>query len=111
MRQGKGTFVATHAEKQVQFRFLKLVLDSGARGSEGPAQRDIVECRMAPVPVLISPEHWHCGRGHPGPAGSSSAEFWRCTHHSEDIWLLGCTVQRLDCGTSGQLPGSDVCFV
>lgn len=44
-RQGKGTFVATHAEQQVQFRFLKLVPDSGSRGSEGPAQRHIVECR------------------------------------------------------------------
>lgn len=44
-RQGKGTYVATHAEQQVQFRFLKLVPDSGARGSEGPAQRDIIECR------------------------------------------------------------------
>ena len=46
-RQGKGTFVATHAEQQVQFRFLKLVPDSGAPGSEGPAQRDIIECRRA----------------------------------------------------------------
>lgn len=44
-RQGKGTFVATHAERQVQFRFLKLVPDSGTRGSEGPAQRRIIECR------------------------------------------------------------------
>lgn len=46
-RQGKGTFVATHAEQQVQFRFLKLVPDSGTRGSEGPAQRDIIECRKS----------------------------------------------------------------
>jgi GntR family transcriptional regulator len=46
-RQGKGTFVATHAEQQVQFRFLKLVPESGTRGSEGPAQRDIIECRRA----------------------------------------------------------------
>jgi len=44
-RQGKGTYVATHAEQQVQFRFLKLVPDSGTRGSEGPAQRTIIECR------------------------------------------------------------------
>lgn len=44
-RQGKGTFVATHAEQQVQFRFLRLVPNSGARGSEGPAQRNIIECR------------------------------------------------------------------
>jgi GntR family transcriptional regulator len=46
-RQGKGTFVATHAAQQVRFRFLKLVPDSGTPGSEGPAQRDIVECRRA----------------------------------------------------------------
>lgn len=46
-RQGKGTFVATHAEQQVQFRFLKLVPESGTRGSEGPAQRNIIECRRA----------------------------------------------------------------
>lgn len=44
-RQGKGTFVATHAEQQVQFRFLKLVPDNGPPGGEGPAQRHIIECR------------------------------------------------------------------
>ena len=46
-RQGKGTFVATHAEQHVQFRFLKLVPDSGTPGSEGPAERDIIDCRRA----------------------------------------------------------------
>ena len=46
-RQGKGTFVATHAARHVQFRFLKLVPDSGPPGSEGPAQRDIIDCRRA----------------------------------------------------------------
>jgi GntR family transcriptional regulator len=44
-RQGKGTFVATHAEQHVQFRFLKLVPDTGIPGSEGPAERKIVNCR------------------------------------------------------------------
>ncbi|MFD0667598.1 GntR family transcriptional regulator [Ramlibacter sp. MAHUQ-53] len=44
-RQGKGTFVATHAEHQAQYRFLKLVPDSGDQVSEGPAERTIVECR------------------------------------------------------------------
>jgi len=43
-RQGKGTFVATHTEEQVQYRFLKLIPDNGTPGSEGPAQRDIIEC-------------------------------------------------------------------
>ena len=46
-RQGKGTFVATHSEQHVQFRFLKLVPDTGTPGSEGPAQREIIDCRRA----------------------------------------------------------------
>ena len=44
-RQGKGTFVATHAETQVQYRFLKLVPDAGDQSSEGPADRHIVACK------------------------------------------------------------------
>jgi GntR family transcriptional regulator len=44
-RQGKGTFVATHAEQHVQYRFLKLMPDSGDRNAEGPAQRSVVECK------------------------------------------------------------------
>lgn len=44
-RQGKGTFVATHVEQQVQYRFLRLVPDSGIQGSEGPAHRNVIECR------------------------------------------------------------------
>jgi GntR family transcriptional regulator len=44
-RQGKGTFVATHAEQHVQYRFLKLVPDTGSLDSEGPAQREIVDCK------------------------------------------------------------------
>lgn len=44
-RQGKGTFVATHAEQQVQFRFLKLKPDVGDIASQGPAQREIIDCR------------------------------------------------------------------
>lgn len=44
-RQGKGTFVATHAEHHVQYRFLKLIPDGGDVNSEGPAQRQIIDCR------------------------------------------------------------------
>ena len=53
-RQGKGTFVATHAEQQVQFRFLKLVPNSGTPGSEGPARRDIIQCRRAPASAEVA---------------------------------------------------------
>lgn len=43
-RQGKGTFVATHAEQQTEYRFLKLVPDAGDPSSEGPAERRIIGC-------------------------------------------------------------------
>ena len=44
-RQGKGTFVATHAEQHVQYRFLRLVPDSGDPDMEGPAHRTVLECK------------------------------------------------------------------
>ena len=44
-RQGKGTFVATHAAQQVQYRFLKLHPDTGDLQKEGRAQRSILECK------------------------------------------------------------------
>jgi GntR family transcriptional regulator len=44
-RQGKGTFVATHAERHVQYRFLKLKPDNGNTQSEGPAARTIIDCK------------------------------------------------------------------
>ncbi len=46
-RQGKGTFVATHAEHHTQYRFLKLFPDNGDPNSEGPAQRHIIDCKRS----------------------------------------------------------------
>lgn len=53
-RQGKGTFVATHAEQHVQYRFLRLQPDAGDRASEGPAARQILECRRLRAPAEIA---------------------------------------------------------
>lgn len=53
-RQGKGTFVATHAEQHVQYRFLRLMPDQGDRQSEGPAERDIIECKRLRAPAEIA---------------------------------------------------------
>jgi GntR family transcriptional regulator len=49
-RQGKGTFVATHAEQATQYRFLRLVPDDGS----APAlQRRLLDCRrMRPPPEV-----------------------------------------------------------
>lgn len=44
-RQGKGTFVATHAEHHTQYRFLRLQPDAGTLDGEGPAQRSILDCK------------------------------------------------------------------
>ena len=46
-RQGKGTFVASHNERHVEYRFLRLHPDSGTVSTEGPAQRTILECKRA----------------------------------------------------------------
>ena len=53
-RQGKGTFVATHAEQQVQYRFLKLQPDSGDSQQEGPADRTIIDCKRQRAPADIA---------------------------------------------------------
>ena len=53
-RQGKGTFVATHAEHQVQYRFLKLMPDGGDSNSEGPAQRTVLECKRVRAPADVA---------------------------------------------------------
>jgi len=49
-RQGKGTFVATHAEEQIQYRFLRLAPeDAKPRGME----RHFIDCKRirAPAPI------------------------------------------------------------
>ena len=53
-RQGKGTFVATHAEQQVQFRFLKLMPDSGDLARQGLAERHIIDCRRLRASVEVA---------------------------------------------------------
>ncbi|MFM9880928.1 MAG: GntR family transcriptional regulator [Burkholderiaceae bacterium] len=42
-RQGRGTFVATHAEQQVQYRFLRLVPDSDGLPGSDTMQREIID--------------------------------------------------------------------
>lgn len=47
-RQGKGTFVATHAEQQVQYRFLRLMpdaFDAGEPRQATPAERHVIDCK------------------------------------------------------------------
>ncbi len=50
-RQGKGTFVATHAEESTQYRFLRLVPDAGG---QPPLQRRLLECRRMRAPLEVA---------------------------------------------------------
>jgi len=50
-RQGKGTFVATHNEDRVQFRFLRLLPDDGELR---PHISDVMECRRVRAPAEIA---------------------------------------------------------
>jgi GntR family transcriptional regulator len=50
-RQGKGTFVATHTEAQVKYRFLRLVPDGDA--PPGPMERRYIDCRRLRAPAEV----------------------------------------------------------
>jgi GntR family transcriptional regulator len=50
-RQGKGTFVATHAEEQIQYRFLRLRPDAG---DTADLQRRLLECRRLRAPADVA---------------------------------------------------------
>jgi DNA-binding transcriptional MocR family regulator len=77
-RQGKGTFVATHAEEQVQYRFLRLQPDDGTADA-GPAQRAFsIAARSAPPPKWRV--CWACKRGRAGGAGAPPAALFRRAH-------------------------------
>ncbi len=50
-RQGKGTFVATHAEQSTQYRFLRLQPDDG---QAAPLSRRLLECKRMRAPAEVS---------------------------------------------------------
>jgi len=50
-RQGKGTFVATHAEERTQYRFLRLTPDEGG-GAD--MQRRLLDCRRLRAPADVA---------------------------------------------------------
>ena len=102
-RQGKGTFVATHAEQHVQYRFLKLMPDSGDRDSEGPAQRDVLECRRLRATADVA-RALALRTGDAGAAGAARAVFGGVPTILEDLWLPGNAFKGLTAEQTGRLP-------
>lgn len=99
-RQGKGTFVATHAEQQVQYRFLRLLPDTGDTSKEGPAQRRIIECKRLRAPADIA-RALGLRSGDAVLHVRRVLSFQQVPTILEDLWLpaspfKGLTAERLD---------------
>ena len=50
-RQGKGTFVATHAEQRIQYRFLRLMPDDG---NDRGMSRRLLDCQRTRAPADVA---------------------------------------------------------
>jgi GntR family transcriptional regulator len=87
-RQGKGTFVATHAEQHVQYRFLKLVPDEGDPASEGPAQREVLECKRVRASAEVA-RTLALRTGDPVVQVRRVLAFGGVPTILEDLWLPG----------------------
>jgi len=105
-RQGKGTFVATHAEAGVQYRFLRLTPDH--INPTPSAKRELLDCRRLRAPADIA-------RALSLKAGDAVIEVRRVLHFNgkpvvlDDIWLpgnlfKGLTAERLE-GHKGPMYG------
>jgi len=99
-RQGKGTYVATHAEETTQFRFLRLAPDgAGATGEREPLSRRFLDCRRQRAPAEVA-------RAIDLRGGEAALQVRRLLYFRgrpvvlDDIWLpvslfKGLTSQRL----------------
>jgi GntR family transcriptional regulator len=95
-RQGKGTFVATHAEQKIQYRFLRLMPDEGQEA----LGRQLLDCKRQRAPAWIAKQLAL-------RAGDAMVEVRRLLHSKgapvvlDDIWLPGAlfkglTAERLE---------------
>ena len=100
-RQGKGTFVATHAEETTQYRFLRLAPDAG-----GPPQlkRRLLDCRRMRSSEVVA-------AGLQLAPGEAVIEVRRllldgdCPVVLDDLWLPGAAFKGLDADTLEQWRG------
>jgi GntR family transcriptional regulator len=93
-RQGKGTFVATHAEQHVQYRFLKLVPDDGDLDSEGPAHRTVLECKRTRASAEVA-RALQLRTGDPVMQLRRVLAFRDVPTILEDLWLPGAAFKGL----------------
>jgi len=103
-RQGKGTFVATHAEQHIQYRFLRLHPDVGTLDGEGPAERHILDCRRLRGPADIN-QILGLRAGESVVQVSRVLAFQGVPTILEDLWLPGNPFRSLTLDTLVQHQG------
>ncbi len=103
-RQGKGTFVATHSERNIRYRFLKLVPDSGDIAEEGPAQRQVLECRRTRASAEVA-RQLALRTGDAVIQVRRVLSFGGMPTILEDLWLPGQTFRGLTAQRLESYPG------
>ena len=103
-RQGKGTFVATHAEQHVQYRFLRLMPDEGDPGSEGPAHRTILECKRIRATADIA-RALSLRTGDAVIQARRVLAFGDVPTILEDLWLPGAAFKGITSEQMAEYPG------
>ena len=100
-RQGKGTYVATHAEEKIQYRFLRLTPDEGAPAG---MQRRLLDCRRMRASAEVA-------RALDLKAGEAAVQLRRLLLADEkpvvfdDIWLPGSLFRGLSAEKLSAYPG------
>jgi GntR family transcriptional regulator len=100
-RQGKGTFVATHAEERVQYRFLRLTPDEPAAA---PFERRVIDCRRLRAPAEVA-------RALELKSGDTALQIRRLLSAKgvpvvlDDIWLNGQLFKGLTAERLGEYRG------
>ena len=90
-RQGEGTFVATHAEAQTQFRFLRLKPDGP---QEGGTEREFLECKRVRAPSEVA-RALELKAGEPAVFLRRTLSFNGKPVVLDDIWLPGALFKGL----------------
>lgn len=103
-RQGKGTFVATHTESQMQFRFLRLVANEGSPAVDRPAERELLECKKTRATSEMA-RRLAVRTGGLLLQARSILKFAGCATILEDIWLPGVPFKGLTAEHLANYPG------
>jgi GntR family transcriptional regulator len=103
-RQGKGTFVATHAEQHIQYRFLRLLPDAGDLDGQGPAERRIIECKRLRATAEVA-RQLGLRTGDPVLQVRRVLAFAGTAAILEDIWLPGTAFKGLTLETLAEDKG------